>query len=80
MCYKAEEHITHVGRCTTLVPSEYTSRHKKVADYIYSKLTGLQGTEKYYGYIPERVISVNHTTTVWDVPGYQRLKNISRWN
>jgi hypothetical protein len=32
MCYKAEEHIKDiVAGCTTLAPSEYTNRHKKVA-------------------------------------------------
>ena len=35
MCYKAE-HIEHiVAGCTTLVPSEYTNRHNKVAGYIH---------------------------------------------
>ena len=57
MCYKAEEHITHiVVGCTTVVPSEY------------SKHVGLQVTDKYYEYIPERVINVNGTTIMWDVP------------
>ena len=35
MYYKAEEHIKHtVAGCTTLVPSEYTNRHNKVAGYM----------------------------------------------
>ena len=46
MCHKAEEHI----KCTvagyiTLVPSEYTDRHNKVAGYIHwmiCKHMGLQ--------------------------------------
>ena len=50
MCYKAEEHMTHiVARCTTLAPSEYTIRHNKVARYIHwmiCKHMGLQVTDQ----------------------------------
>jgi hypothetical protein len=50
MCYEAEEHIKHtVVGCTTLVPSEYTNRHNKVAGYIQwtiCKLLELKVTEK----------------------------------
>jgi len=57
MCYKAEEHITHiVAGCTTVAPSEY------------SKHVGLQVTDKYCEHIPERIINVNGTTIMWDVP------------
>jgi hypothetical protein len=36
MCYKAEEYLKHiVVRYTTLVPSEYTNRHNKVAGYMH---------------------------------------------
>ena len=36
MCCKAEEHIKHiVAGCTTLAPSEYTSRLSKMAGYIH---------------------------------------------
>jgi len=49
MCYKAEEHIKHiVTGCTTLVPSEYTNRHNKVAGYLYwtiCKHMGFQVTD-----------------------------------
>jgi len=49
MCYKTEEHIKHiVTGCTTLVPSEYTNRHNKVAGYLYwtiCKHMGFQVTD-----------------------------------
>ena len=70
MCYKAE-HIKHtVTRCTTLVPSEYTNRHNKVAGYIHwtiCKHMGLQVTDKDYENIPEKVINVNSATIMWDI-------------
>jgi len=50
MRYKAEQHIKHtVVGWTTLVPSEYTNRHNKVAGYIHwtiCKLMRLKVTEK----------------------------------
>jgi len=57
--------------CTALALSEYTNRHNNVAVYIHwmiRKLKGLQVTENYYEYIPERVINVNSTTIMWDIP------------
>jgi hypothetical protein len=29
---------------------------------------GLQVTDKYYDHMPERVMNVNGTTVIWDVP------------
>ena len=56
MCYKVEEHMKHiVAGCTTLAPSEYTSRHNEVAGYIQWKICkhmGLHVTDKYYRHIP----------------------------
>jgi len=55
----------------TLVPSEYTNKHNKVAGYIHwliLKHVGLRFTDKYCGHILERVINVNSTTAMWDVP------------
>jgi hypothetical protein len=47
----AEKHTKYiVAGCTTLAPFEYTNRHNNVAGYIQwtiSKLSGLQGTDKY---------------------------------
>jgi len=56
--------------CTTLAPSEFANGHKEVAGYIHRlcKHTGLQATDKYCEHIPERVINVNGTPIVWDVP------------
>jgi hypothetical protein len=57
--------------CTTLAPSEYTKRHNKVVGYIHwtiYKHMGSQVTYKCYKCIPERVINVNGTAIVWDVP------------
>jgi hypothetical protein len=72
MWYKAEEHIKHiVAGCTTLAPSEYTNRHNRVAGnshWTMCKHMGLQVTDKYYEHTPEREITVNGTTIMWDVP------------
>jgi len=72
MCYKADEHIRHIAAgCTTLVPSEYTNRHNQVAGYIHwtiRKHIGLQVTDKYNKHILERVINVNGTTILYDIP------------
>jgi hypothetical protein len=58
MCYKAEEHTTHiVAGCTTVAPSDY------------SECVGLQVTDKYYEHVPGIVINVSGTTVMWDVPG-----------
>ena len=71
MCYKAD-HIKHtVTGCTTLAPSEYTTRHNKVADYIHwmiRKHSGLQVTGQYYEHIPEKVINIKGTAIMWGVP------------
>ena len=71
MCCKAE-HIKHiVVGCTTLTPSEYANRPYKLAGYIHwmiFKHMDLQVPDKYCGHITERVISVNGTTMMWDVP------------
>ena len=57
MCYKAEEHITHiVAGCATVVSSEY------------SEHVGLHVTDKYNEHIAERVVNVNGTTIMWYVP------------
>ena len=78
MCYKAE-HIKHiVVGPTTLAPSEYSNR--QVAAYIncmICKHMGLQVTDKYYGHVPEMVISVNDTTSTRD-NGYHRPNNTSK--
>jgi hypothetical protein len=71
MCYKAEEHTKHtVAGRTIFAPSDYTNRHNKVASYIHwmiHKYMGLQGNDKYYEHIANRVIKVNSTTSMWDV-------------
>ena len=71
MCCKAEEHIKHiVAGCTTLAPSEYTSRLNKMAGYIHwttGKPMGLQVTDKYCEHVPERVINFSGTTIMWGV-------------
>jgi hypothetical protein len=46
-------------------------RHNRVAGYInwtICKHMGLQVTDRYYERISERVIDVNGTTIMWDVP------------
>jgi len=56
---------------TILVPSEYTNRHSKVAGYIHwtiFKPIGLKVTDRYSGHVRERVINVNVTTIIWNVP------------
>jgi len=70
MCYKAE-HIKHtIVGSTTLAPFEYPNRHNTLAGYIHwmiCKHMGLQVTDKYYGLVPEMVISVNGTTIMRDI-------------
>jgi len=72
MCCKAEGHIKHtVTGCITLALSEYSNRHNHLAGYIYwtiCKHRGLQVTDKRCGHVPERIINVNVTTVMWDVP------------
>jgi len=72
MCYKAEKHIKHtVMGCETLASSEYTHGHIKVVGYIHwtvCKHMALQVTDKYYENIPIRVININCTSIVWDIP------------
>jgi len=50
MCYKAEEQIKHIVMgYTTLAPSKYNNRNKRVAGYIHRmicKHMGLQATDK----------------------------------
>jgi len=71
MCYKAKEHIKHTAvGCTTLTPSEHTSKYNKVVGYIYWMICqhmGLQVTNKYYEHIPETGINIHSTTIMWDV-------------
>ena len=60
-----------VAGCTTLASSEHTNRHNKMAGYInwtVCKLMGLRVTDRYCGLISDRVINVNGTTGIWDVP------------
>jgi len=68
----AEEHKKHIVEgCTTFAPSKYTNRPNKVAGYIHWKICkymGLQVTDRYCEHIPEKVIIVNSTTIMWDVP------------
>jgi len=72
MCYKAEKHIKHtVMGCETLASSEYTNGHNKVVGYIHwtiCKHMVLQVTDKCYENIPIRVININSTTIVWNIP------------
>ena len=68
--------------CTALALSEYTNRHNNVAVYIHWmiwKLKGLQVTENYYEYIPERVINVNSTTIMWDIPVITDWTILANW-
>jgi len=71
MCQKAEEHKKWTAAVNiTLALFEYTNRNYKVAGYIHWTICqhmGLQVTDKYYKHIPERVITVNGTTIMWDV-------------
>jgi hypothetical protein len=63
-------HKTYCCRGTTLVPSNYTNRHNKVAGYIHwiiCKHTWLQVTDKYYEHVTERDINVNSITITWAV-------------
>jgi len=70
MCCKAE-HIKHIAEgSTTLVPSEYTNRHNKVAGYICWTIwqhIRIQATDNYSKHISERVMNVNGTTIMWDI-------------
>jgi hypothetical protein len=77
LCCKAEEHIKRfVARCTTLVPFKETNKHNKVNGYnrwTVCKHTRLHVTDKYYEHIPERVLTVNGTTILWDIPVDQTI-------
>jgi len=70
--YKAEKCTKHtVMGCETLASSEYTNGHNNMVGYIHwmvCKHMALQITDKYYKNIPTRVININGTTTVWDLP------------
>jgi hypothetical protein len=70
MCCKAE-HIKYIAEgSTTLVPSEYTNRHSKVAGYICWTIwqhIRIQATDNYSKHTSERIINVNSTTIMWDV-------------
>ena len=71
MYCKVEEHIKHtVEGCTTLAPSEHTNRHNKVAGSVCWTICKHYGllTSKYYEHTPGRVISVNSTTILCDLP------------
>jgi hypothetical protein len=72
MCCKAEEHIKHtVAGCATLAPSEYTNWHNQLAGSNHWTICihmVLQVTERCCGHVPDRVINVNGTTIIWDVP------------
>jgi hypothetical protein len=68
MFCKSEEHVKHiVAGCTTLAPSEYTSRLNKMADYAHwtvGKHMGLQVTDKCCKHVPERVIHISGTSII----------------
>ena len=52
------------------MPPKYTNRCNKMAGYIQCmiyKHRRLQVTDKYYQFIPESVINVNSTTTMWGI-------------
>ena len=72
MCYIAEERIKYIVQgCTILVPSEYINRHSKVAGYIHwtiCKRIGLKVTDRYWEHVSKKIINVNVTTIMWDVP------------
>jgi hypothetical protein len=66
---KIQKHF--VARCTKLASSEYNIGHNNVAGYIHwkaCKRMGLQVTDRYCEHIQDRVINVNGTTGVWDLP------------
>jgi len=70
MCHKAEHKKCILAVHITLVPFKYINRNNKVPDYIHWTIRqhmGLQVTDKYYKHIPERVITVNGTTIMWNV-------------
>jgi len=59
-----------VARCTILAPSEYATRHSKVAGYIHwtiCKHMGLQITDKYHKHKSKRVVNVNSAAIMLDV-------------
>jgi len=68
----AGEHKKHiVAGCVTFAPSKYTNKQSKVAGYIHWKVCkhmGLQVTGTYCEHMPEKVINVNGTIVMWDVP------------
>lgn len=72
MCNKAEEHISHiVSGCSTLAPTEYVNRHNRVASFVHWTMCrdlGSQVCGKYYEHKPEKVVDINETTILWDVP------------
>jgi len=78
---KAEEHTKRtVVRCITLEPSAYTNRHNKTAGYIHWTVcehVGLQVTDRYCEYVTERVITVNGTAVMWDVPAITDRKTFA---
>ncbi|XP_030751033.1 uncharacterized protein LOC115878627 [Sitophilus oryzae] len=71
MCNRAEEHISHlVAGCSTLAPTEYTSRHNKVAAYIHwiiCKELGVQVQDNPMGVpiITDRTILANRPDLVF---------------
>jgi len=68
MCCNAEEHKKHtVEGCTTFAPSKYTNRHSTVAGYVHWKICK-QVPDRYCEHVSEKVINVNSTTIMWDVP------------
>jgi hypothetical protein len=57
----------HCSLCSHLNTLADTIRWQVTSTGRYVNLWGCRVLKKYYGYIPERVISVNSTTTIWDV-------------
>jgi len=81
MCCKAEEHTKYtVVRCTIFAPSVYTNRRSKAAGYIHWTIcehVGLQVTGRDCEHVSERVITVNVTAIMLDVPGITDQKTFA---
>lgn len=72
MCCKAEHTKYIVVTCTTFAPSAYATRHSQAAGYIHWPVcehVGLQVTGRDCEHISERVVTVNGTAIMCDIPG-----------
>ena len=72
VCFRyAIVNTLHKGESKDDDDDDDDDNNNNVAGYIHwmiCKHTGLQVTDKYYKHIPERVINVNGTTLIWNIP------------